>query len=90
MVRRRITAAALAGVPQVVIPNHYDQHYWAQRVHTLGIGVAHAAGAPTRDSLASALAQSLRPEVANRAGAVASLICRDGTRVAAKRLVTLA
>jgi vancomycin aglycone glucosyltransferase len=56
-----VKAAALAGVPQVVIPNHYDQHYWAQRVHTLGIGVAHAAGAPTRDSLADALAESLRP-----------------------------
>lgn len=84
------TAAALAGVPQVVIPNHYDQHYWAQRVHTLGIGVAHAAGAPTRDSLASALAQSMRPEVAHRARALASSICRDGTTVAAKQLVTLA
>ena len=42
------TAAALAGAPQVVIPNHYDQHYWAERVHTLGIGTAHAPSAPTR------------------------------------------
>jgi vancomycin aglycone glucosyltransferase len=84
------TAAALAGVPQVVIPNHYDQHYWAQRVHTLGIGIAHAAGAPTRDSLASALAQSLRPEVAARGRAVAGTVCRDGTKVAAERLVALA
>ncbi|MEA2186510.1 MAG: vancomycin aglycone glucosyltransferase [Solirubrobacteraceae bacterium] len=25
------TAAARAGAPQVVIPQHYDQHYWAQR-----------------------------------------------------------
>ena len=83
------TAAALAGVPQVVIPNHYDQHYFAQRVHTLGIGIAHAAGAPTRDSLASALAQSLRPDVVARARAVASTMCRNGTRVAAERLVTL-
>jgi vancomycin aglycone glucosyltransferase len=83
------TAAALAGAPQVVIPNYYDQHYWAQRVQTLGIGTAHAAGAPTRDSLASALAQSLRPEVAARARAVASTVRRDGTRVAAERLVAL-
>jgi vancomycin aglycone glucosyltransferase len=81
------TAAALAGAPQVVIPNHYDQHYWAQRVHTLGIGTAHAAGAPTGDSLASALAQSLRPEVAARARDVAGTVRRDGTRVAAERLV---
>jgi vancomycin aglycone glucosyltransferase len=83
------TAAALAGVPQVVIPNHYDQHYWAQRVHTLSIGVAHAAGAPTRDSLASALAQSLRPEVATRARAVACTMCRYGTKVAVERLLTV-
>ena len=81
------TAAALAGVPQVVIPYHYDQHYWAQRVHTLGIGIAHAAGAPTRGSLASALAQSLRPEVAARARTVAGTVCRNGTKVAAERLV---
>jgi vancomycin aglycone glucosyltransferase len=73
-----------------VIPNHYDQHYWAQRVHTLGIGTAHAAGAPTRDSLASALAQSLRPEVAARARDVAGAVRLDGTRVAAERLVAVA
>jgi vancomycin aglycone glucosyltransferase len=84
------TAAALAGAPQVVIPNHYDQHYWAQRVHTLGIGTAHAAGAPTRDALASALAQSLRPQVAARARDVAAAVRRDGTRVAAERLVVVA
>lgn len=84
------TAAALAGAPQVVIPNHYDQHYWAQRVHTLGIGTAHASGAPTRDSLASALAESLRPEVAARARHVAGTVRRDGTRVAAERLVAVA
>jgi len=84
------TAAALAGVPQVVIPNHYDQHYWAQRVHAMGIGTAHAAGAPNRDSLASALAESLRPEVGACARAVAGAVRRDGTRVAAERLVEVA
>lgn len=84
------TAAALAGAPQVVIPNHYDQHYWAQRVNTLGIGTAHAAGAPTRDSLATALAQSLRPEVAARARDVAGAVRLDGTRVAGERLIAVA
>ena len=29
----------------VVIPDHYDQHYWAQRVQALGIGTANASGA---------------------------------------------
>ena len=84
------TAAALAGAPQVVIPNHYDQHYWALRVHTLGIGTAHAAEAPTGESLAHALARSLRPEMAARACAVADAVRRGGTRVAAKRLVAIA
>lgn len=40
------TAAAQAGAPQVVVPQMYDQHYWAKRVHDLGIGIAHAPGAP--------------------------------------------
>src|SRR5262249_39253200 len=36
------TIAALAGAPQVVVPQLYDQHFWAQRVDELGIGTAHA------------------------------------------------
>jgi vancomycin aglycone glucosyltransferase len=83
------TAAALAGAPQVAIPSHYDQHYWAQRVQQLGIGTAHAAVAPTRDSLADALAQSLRPEVEARARAMAGRVRRDGTEVAAQRLAAI-
>jgi vancomycin aglycone glucosyltransferase len=81
------TAAALAGAPQVVIPAQYDQHYWAQRVHTLGIGTAHAPGVPTTDSLARALEGALRPDVAARARAVAAVVRRDGTQVAAVRLI---
>ena len=81
------TAAALAGVPQVVIPDHYDQHYWAHRVHVLGIGTAHASGAPTTDSLTCALERTLRPEVAACARSVATVVRRDGTHVAAERLL---
>jgi UDP:flavonoid glycosyltransferase YjiC (YdhE family) len=34
------TSATLrAGVPQLIIPHIADQFYWAQRVHTLGVGV---------------------------------------------------
>src|SRR5690242_18754628 len=33
-------AAARSGRPQVVVPHHYDQFYWARRVKRLGIGVA--------------------------------------------------
>jgi vancomycin aglycone glucosyltransferase len=81
------TAAALAGAPQVVIPNHYDQHYWAQRVHILGIGAAHPPGAPTIDSLASALERTLRPEVTARARSIAAGVRRDGTQIAAESLL---
>jgi vancomycin aglycone glucosyltransferase len=84
------TLAALAGVPQIVVPNQYDQHYWAQRVHELGVGVALTHGSPTRDSVAGALAQSLRPEMTARARAVAGAVRRDGTRIAAERLLALA
>jgi vancomycin aglycone glucosyltransferase len=80
------TAAAIAGVPQLVIPNHYDQHYWAQRVQTLGIGMAHAPSAPTRDSLATALGQILQPDVSGRARSLAGGVRRDGVRIAAERL----
>jgi vancomycin aglycone glucosyltransferase len=81
------TAAARAGVPQVVVPQGYDQPYWAQRVRDLGIGTTHAPGAPTAESLAAALAAALRPEVAMRAGVFADLVLDDGARVAARRLV---
>jgi vancomycin aglycone glucosyltransferase len=81
------TAAARAGAPQVVIPQHYDQHYWAGRVHQLGIGTAHPPSAPTTDSLRSALRQALQPEVAARAGSIATLVRGDGAQVAARRLI---
>jgi vancomycin aglycone glucosyltransferase len=83
------TAAALAGVPQVVVPQMYDQHYWAQRVQHLGIGTAHAAGTPSIDSLTSALALALEPEVAARARSIATTVHRDGAQIAAKRLAEL-
>jgi vancomycin aglycone glucosyltransferase len=81
------TAAALAGVPQVVIPSHYDQHYWAERVHSLGIGAAHAPSAPTIDSLASAIGRTLRPDVATRARSIAASVRRDGTQIGAEKLI---
>ena len=80
------TAAALAGAPQVVLPQSYDQHYFAQRVQQLGIGAAHASGAPTADSLAEALGQALRPDVAADARRVAAAVRTDGTETAAARL----
>jgi vancomycin aglycone glucosyltransferase len=31
------TAAARVGAPQVVLPQHYDQHYFARRISDLGV-----------------------------------------------------
>jgi vancomycin aglycone glucosyltransferase len=82
------TIAALAGAPQVVIPQIYDQHYWAQRIHHLGIGTAHAPGIPTTDSLAGALEHSLHPGVAARARSIATAVRRDGAQAAAQGLIS--
>jgi vancomycin aglycone glucosyltransferase len=83
------TAAALAGAPQVVIPQVYDQHYFARRVHDLGIGAGHAPGAPTTDSLILALGQALQPEVATRARSIAAAVRRDGAHAAARHLMSV-
>ncbi|MFI0742159.1 glycosyltransferase [Streptomyces sp. NPDC021100] len=81
------TAAASAGVPQVVAPQMYDQHYWARRVHELGVGAAHPPTPPTADSLTAALRHALHPDTAARARTVAATIHTDGARRAAERLV---
>lgn len=83
-------AAARAGAPQVLIPQHYDQHYWAGRVRELGIGTAHTSGAPTADTLQSALEQILQPAVMARAGTLATAIRADGALLAARRLIDAA
>lgn len=81
------TAATGAGAPQVVIPQHHDQFYFAGRVGELGIGVAHPPVEPTTESLTSALAQALRPGVIARARAVGPQVRTDGALVAARRLI---
>jgi vancomycin aglycone glucosyltransferase len=81
------TAAARAGAPQVVIPQHYDQFYWAQRIAHLGIGSAHPPVVPTSDSLAAALSHVLQPDVAARARVIASAVRTDGAKAAAQRLM---
>ncbi len=82
------TAAARAGAPQVVIPQHYDQHYWAQRVQQLGIGTMHAPPTPTTDSLTSVLERTLQPDVTARAQSIATAVRSDGAHIAAWRLTT--
>jgi vancomycin aglycone glucosyltransferase len=84
------TAAARAGTPQVVVPQMYDQHYFAARVNELAVGVAHAACAATTESLASALGRVLQPDVAARARTFAGGMRGDGAMDAARRLADLA
>ena len=81
------TTAALAGAPQVLVPQIVDQPHWARRVAELGIGAAHDGPVPTSGSLAHALAIALAPETRARATAVAAEVRTDGAMVAARRLV---
>ena len=82
------TTATLAGAPQVVIPQMYDQHYWAQQIHNLGIGIAYALGIPTSDSLTIALQLGLQPDRAARAQSIATTVRKKGAQCAAQRLLT--
>ncbi|MES2055256.1 MAG: glycosyltransferase [Pseudomonadota bacterium] len=81
------TAAARAGVAQIVAPMFSDQFYWGRRVRALGIGTAIAG--LSRDTLASALRETLEPGVATRARAVATTVRSNGAAIAARRLAEL-
>jgi vancomycin aglycone glucosyltransferase len=83
------TAAARAGAPQLVIPQHYDQHYFAQRIEQLGTGVAHRSRDLGVDALTAELERVLHPTVADRAHILASRIRDDGPAIAAKALQNL-
>jgi vancomycin aglycone glucosyltransferase len=82
------TAAARAGAPQVVVPQMYDQFYFADRVDRLGVGAAHP-GEPTVESLTAALRRALSPEVTAAAGRIAGAVRTDGAAIAARRLTGL-
>ncbi len=81
--------AAVGLGPVVDVQSHiFTGRPWLEH---LGIGSAHelgTPGAPTPDSLASALERTLRAEFAARAGSVATEVRRDGADVAARRLMT--
>ena len=82
-----LTIAALAGVPQVVVPHHYDQPYYAGRVAALGIGAAHPDGDVTIDTLAAAVEHALNPGVASAAAALRARVHTDGAEVAAREIL---
>jgi vancomycin aglycone glucosyltransferase len=80
------TLAALCGAPQVIAPHVYDQRYFARRIEELGIGVAHAHGAITAESLTAALQRALPSDVAARARSTAAAVRLDGAQIAAESL----
>jgi vancomycin aglycone glucosyltransferase len=81
------TTAALAGAPQLVVPQGADQLYWAGRVAALGIGTAYDGRTATPESMSAALETVLHPETRERAGAMAGSIRTDGAAVAARLLL---
>jgi vancomycin aglycone glucosyltransferase len=83
------TTAALAGVPQVIVPQFFDQGFWARRVGELGIGIAHEHGTPTADSLTAALRLALQPAVADRARSLSAVMTTGGAQAAAADLAAL-
>lgn len=83
------TTAALAGSPQVIIPQVADQPYWASRVVDLGIGAALPGPIATVDTLWAALARALTSETRRRAKAFSGLIATDGAGVAADLLLAV-
>jgi len=80
------TAAARAGVPQVITPMFGDQFYWASRIVDLGVGTATPHATMTAEALAGALRDVLDSAVAERARRLATQVRWDGAEVAARRL----
>ncbi len=70
------TATALrAGVPQIIAPHMFDQHYWASRVRAKGLGPAPLSRYFSSDALSSALRETIgNAAVAHRALSMAAPI----------------
>ncbi|UGT56084.1 glycosyltransferase [Nocardia asteroides] len=77
------TAAARAGAAQVVVPQMFDQFYYARRVRELGLGET----ATRVSELGTALARALAPATVATARAVGARIVTDGADVAIARLL---
>jgi vancomycin aglycone glucosyltransferase len=86
------TAEALrAGVPQIIVPHMFDQHYWAARVRACGLGPAPLKRYFTADSLASALRETIgNSSMERKAAAMAEPIrASRGTQRAVESLEEL-
>ena len=75
--------ATRAGVPQVVVPHLVDQHYWAERVSSLGIGPP-ASGSDLADTVRKALADTKLRERGQELGK--TVRSRDGLTAAAETI----
>lgn len=82
-------AAARAGVPQVIMPQILDQHYWAHRVQLAGIGLRVARYAPSPEPLTEALRTCTTEAMRARARAFAAAMQTDGVTQAAQRIESL-
>jgi len=86
------TAAARAGVPQVLLPHILDQYYWAHRVEALGLGPP---ALPVERVTAEVLSDRIRraindPLIQERVNRLAPLIAaRNGVTAAVKHLEAL-
>jgi len=83
------TNAARAGAPQLVMPQHYDQHYFARRVEELETGVAYTLRDLRPDDVIAKLRRVVDPAVKARAESVAMSVRADGAMVAAKAVRSL-
>ena len=77
-------AAAAAGTPQVVVPVMADQHYWARRVHALGLGPGPVAWRPLARDLPRAASFASSPQCVEAARSLAAHIVADGAAATAR------
>ena len=86
------TAAARAGVPQVLLPHILDQYYWADRVATLGLGPpALSVERVTTNVLSERISRALNdPLIRERVNRLAPLVAaRNGVTAAIEHLEAL-
>jgi vancomycin aglycone glucosyltransferase len=86
------TAAARAGVPQVLLPHILDQYYWAHRVEALGLGPrALSVELVSADVLSDCISRAVNdPKIRERVNRLAPAVAaRNGVSKAALHLETL-
>ena len=75
-------------MPQVIIPQVFDQPYFAGRLQQLSRGTALADG-PTSDNLRVGLEHALGVECITSTRAIRARVKTDGALIAAQRLLEL-